>query len=119
MKRCACSAIAATTFGWAWPVDVTAMPPEKSRYCCPLVVVTHDPVPDATSRSVTENHTPEICDPLGMPRDYVTTGSPEHGHPPGGLAELGDRAGDDLVHRLDRVDAAGDLTGEGDERLHV
>ena len=27
----ACSAMAATTFGWQWPVLVTAMPEAKSR----------------------------------------------------------------------------------------
>src|SRR5688500_739619 len=57
MNRCAWAAMAAATCGWACPVDVTAMPPLKSRYRSPVVVVTHDPSPDATSRSVTLNQT--------------------------------------------------------------
>src|SRR5215207_585229 len=57
MNRWAWAAIAAATWGWACPVEVTAIPPLKSRYRSPDVVVTHDPSPDATSRSVTLNHT--------------------------------------------------------------
>ena len=49
--------MASTTCGWQWPVLVTAMPLEKSRYSTPSVVVTMQPDPEATSRSVTRNHT--------------------------------------------------------------
>ena len=50
--------------GWQWPVLVTAMPLEKSRYSVPSVVVTHEPRPVTTSRSVTWNHTSEsMCPP--------------------------------------------------------
>ena len=37
--------MAATTCGWQWPVLVTAMPLEKSRYSTPSVVVTTQPEP--------------------------------------------------------------------------
>src|SRR4051812_39677091 len=61
MKRVACSAMAAATFGCAWPVELTAMPPAKSRYSSPLVVVTQHPLPLATSKGVTENQTSDRC----------------------------------------------------------
>ena len=43
MNRCACSAMAAATFGWACPVELTAMPAAKSRYSC--AVDRGDPAP--------------------------------------------------------------------------
>src|SRR4051794_11331597 len=61
MNRAAWAWIASTTCGWQWPVLVTAMPLEKSRYSSPLVVVTTQPRPEATSRSVTLNQTSETC----------------------------------------------------------
>src|SRR3954451_12688187 len=61
MKRVACSAIAAATFGCAWPVELTAMPAAKSRYSSPPVVVTQHPLPLATSNGVTENQTSDRC----------------------------------------------------------
>ncbi len=57
MNRCAWSAIALATCGWAWPVELTAMPAAKSRYSAPSVVVTQQPLPLATCSGVTENHT--------------------------------------------------------------
>src|SRR5712671_6131889 len=59
ISRPACSAMAATTLGWQCPVDVTAIPLVKSRYSSPVVVVTTQPRPEATSRSVTRNQTSE------------------------------------------------------------
>src|SRR3954465_15994048 len=57
MNVAACSWIAATTFGWQWPVLGTAMPLVKSRYSVPSVVVTVQPEPEATWSSVTRNQT--------------------------------------------------------------
>src|SRR3977135_225914 len=59
ISRPACSAMAATTFGWQWPVEVTAIPLVTSRYSSPAVVVITQPRPEATSRSVTRNQTSE------------------------------------------------------------
>src|SRR3954452_18628021 len=64
MKRAACSWIAATTAGWQWPVLVTAMPLVKSRYSVPSTVVTMQPEPDTTSRSVTWNQTSAREEPM-------------------------------------------------------
>ena len=64
----ACSLIAATTFGWQWPVLATAMPRVKSRYSLPSAVVTVQPEPDTTSRSVTWNQTSLRCEPMRSPR---------------------------------------------------
>src|SRR4249919_3972205 len=64
MNLVACSWIAATTFGWQCPVLVTAMPDEKSRYSAPSAVVTQEPRPDTTCRSVTWNQTSDRCDPI-------------------------------------------------------
>ena len=71
MPRAACSAIAATTCGWQWPVELTAMPAAKSRYSSPSTVVTRHPRPLATWRSVTLNQTPDRCVMGGnvVPRD--------------------------------------------------
>ncbi len=54
--------IASTTAGWQCPVLVTAMPEVKSRYSVPSEVVTVQPEPLTTSRSVTRNQTSERCD---------------------------------------------------------
>ena len=67
MKRSAWAPIAAATFGWACPVELTAMPAAKSRYSSPLTVVTRHPLPCVTCRSVTLNHTFDKCD---MQQDY-------------------------------------------------
>src|SRR3982074_3166046 len=69
MKRAACSWMAATTLGWQWPVDTTAMPAVKSRYSLPSTVVIQEPEPDTTFRSVTLNHTSERCELIA--RCYV------------------------------------------------
>ena len=53
MKVAAWRWIASTTCGWQWPVLVTAMPLLKSRYSVPSAVVTVEPLPETTSRSVT------------------------------------------------------------------
>jgi hypothetical protein len=45
----ACSRIAATTFGWAWPVAQTAMPAAKSRNRLPSTSVTTMPEPDSAT----------------------------------------------------------------------
>jgi len=56
--------MAATTVGWQWPVDTTAMPAVKSRYCVPSTVVTQEPAPLATWSSVTENQTSARCEAM-------------------------------------------------------
>jgi hypothetical protein len=65
--------MAATTWGWQCPVEVTAIPAEKSRYSAPSTVVTYEPEPEATCRSVTENQTGARCDDVVvMATDYAS-----------------------------------------------
>src|SRR5882762_2217707 len=45
MSSPACFWMAATTSGWQWPVDVTAMPAEKSKNSLPSTSVTMIPRP--------------------------------------------------------------------------
>ena len=66
--------MAATTVGWQWPVEVTAMPDVTSRYRSPSTVVTQQPCPLATCRSVTWNHTGARCE-RGVTVDGSTIGS--------------------------------------------
>ena len=68
MPRAACRRSPRRRAGWLWPVELTAMPAAKSRYSTPSTVVTRQPCPLATCRSVTLNHTLDKCD---MRRDYA------------------------------------------------
>src|SRR5208283_2201018 len=45
MSSPACFWMAATTWGWQWPVEVTAMPAEKSKNSLPSTSVTTMPRP--------------------------------------------------------------------------
>lgn len=45
MSRPACSRMAATTFGWQWPVPSTEMPARKSRYSLPSASHSRQPSP--------------------------------------------------------------------------
>src|SRR4051794_5021654 len=87
MARDACSAIAATTFGWRWPVELTAMPAAKSRYSSPSTVVTRHPRPLATWRSVTLNQTPDRCVMGGNRSPHA--GGPVHRWLPADLVAAG------------------------------
>ena len=62
MKRAAWVAIASTTCGWLWPVELTAIPAAKSRYSSPLDGGDAAAPPLTTCRSVTLNHTFDRCD---------------------------------------------------------
>src|SRR5450759_2829013 len=55
-NRLACSSIAATTFGWEWPVVTTAIPAVKSRNRLPSTSVTQQPSPLSMSPSFTRSY---------------------------------------------------------------
>src|SRR5256885_8999010 len=59
--------MAATTSGWQWPVEVTAMPDEKSKNSLPSTSVTTMPRPSlATSGYRSEEHTSELQSPCNL-----------------------------------------------------
>src|SRR6056297_2968080 len=98
MNRPAWRWIASTTWGWQWPVEVTAMPPVKSRYSTPSVVRMVAPAPDSTCRSVTENQTSARWD---------TTASSGWGGPGGPDGEIERTEGEGAA-----IDAEGGAVGE-------
>src|SRR5207249_37010 len=115
-----CSSIAATTFGWEWPVDVTAIPAVKSRNSAPSMSVIQRPSPLAIATNTTELAQAEAIAPVTRVRaTRIGFLSDDHNTRddgsdlPAEVLEAFRGAGCDLIVHLGHMGVRDDTLGRG------